>query len=395
MARAGRPSSWDVSRAQMSEQFRRYGNTGAITQEGYDARQNIRARLGKGTGGEDMSRQDYINGYMAGKNGQPPVYGNQPINLEGQGGNQSIGTNSGGGVSGGGQPSANPNPQGGGQPTTGGGQLSAQQMAAKNLHEFYGGKLPSVQERAPLAARAGIQNYTGTEEQNVQLLAWLKANNGGQPPAATGGDQPPPAEEERQRYGRQPGESPDQFQPQSERTTRGTRRQMRRDRRDLKKEEREAQQRAYMDMINQHNANLAPGERPIRPGLFTQNNMSVTNRTGSDMFYNPATRQYEAVGDMQRRPSRQSDADGRVTNQADIDAYNARGVYDLKEGDEGYDQAAADQAARYKAFQQAQDGFYWSDENLKHIEDVNIKSIHDRVMHKPSSELLNGVMRRY
>ena len=49
---------------------------------------------------------------------------------------------------------------------------------AKTLFEYYtakGQKLPSVAERAPLAAQYGISNYKGTAEQNNLLLSKLEA----------------------------------------------------------------------------------------------------------------------------------------------------------------------------------------------------------------------------
>lgn len=51
---------------------------------------------------------------------------------------------------------------------------------ATTLFEYYSGKgqaLPSVKERAGAAAQAGIQNYTGTAQQNQQLLGFLSSNN--------------------------------------------------------------------------------------------------------------------------------------------------------------------------------------------------------------------------
>lgn len=51
---------------------------------------------------------------------------------------------------------------------------------ATTLFEYYSGKgqaLPSVKDRAGSAAQAGIQNYTGTAQQNQQLLGYLSSNN--------------------------------------------------------------------------------------------------------------------------------------------------------------------------------------------------------------------------
>lgn len=48
---------------------------------------------------------------------------------------------------------------------------------ATTLYEFYtsqGQNLPSVEERKSIALQAGIQNYTGTAQQNDQLLSFLK-----------------------------------------------------------------------------------------------------------------------------------------------------------------------------------------------------------------------------
>lgn len=48
-------------------------------------------------------------------------------------------------------------------------------MAADTLWGYYGGQLPSIEERAVTAAGVGIFNYSGTHEQNVLLLERLKA----------------------------------------------------------------------------------------------------------------------------------------------------------------------------------------------------------------------------
>lgn len=58
---------------------------------------------------------------------------------------------------------------------------------AKTLYEYYsskGQKLPSVSERAPLAAQYGIQNYTGTAEQNNLLLSKLESTGAAPVPPA-------------------------------------------------------------------------------------------------------------------------------------------------------------------------------------------------------------------
>ena len=47
----------------------------------------------------------------------------------------------------------------------------------ENLSSFYQSKgqaLPSVQQRQGVASQAGIQNYSGTAQQNTQLLNFLK-----------------------------------------------------------------------------------------------------------------------------------------------------------------------------------------------------------------------------
>ena len=72
---------------------------------------------------------------------------------------------------------------------------------AKTLYEYYTGKgqaLPSVAARAPLAAQYGIQNYTGTAEQNNLLLSKLEATGGatnipGATPPPVAGGAPAPA----------------------------------------------------------------------------------------------------------------------------------------------------------------------------------------------------------
>lgn len=56
-------------------------------------------------------------------------------------------------------------------------------MAISTLNEYYSSKgqaLPSVSERQGMAAQAGIQNYTGTAQQNTQLLGSLMSNQGNQ-----------------------------------------------------------------------------------------------------------------------------------------------------------------------------------------------------------------------
>ena len=56
-------------------------------------------------------------------------------------------------------------------------------MAISTLNEYYQSKgqaLPSVAERQGIAAQAGIQNYTGTAQQNTQLLSSLMGNQGNQ-----------------------------------------------------------------------------------------------------------------------------------------------------------------------------------------------------------------------
>ncbi len=69
------------------------------------------------------------------------------------------------------------------------------------LYDYYkeqGKPLPSVAERAPLAAQYGIANYTGTAEQNSALLAKLSAGGaaGSNPaaPAGVAGPVPPAGE---------------------------------------------------------------------------------------------------------------------------------------------------------------------------------------------------------
>lgn len=64
---------------------------------------------------------------------------------------------------------------------------------ATTLFEFYKAKgqtLPSVTERAPLAAQYGITDYTGTAEQNTRLLAALQGGIGVTP---SGADRETPA----------------------------------------------------------------------------------------------------------------------------------------------------------------------------------------------------------
>jgi len=56
-------------------------------------------------------------------------------------------------------------------------------MAISTLNEYYQSKgqaLPSVSERQGIAAQAGIQNYTGSAQQNTQLLSNLMGNQGNQ-----------------------------------------------------------------------------------------------------------------------------------------------------------------------------------------------------------------------
>lgn len=53
---------------------------------------------------------------------------------------------------------------------------------ATNLYEYYtkkGQTLPSVQERVSVATEAGISGYSGTAEQNVTLLQYLKSRDAG------------------------------------------------------------------------------------------------------------------------------------------------------------------------------------------------------------------------
>ena len=55
------------------------------------------------------------------------------------------------------------------------------------LYEYYqqqGKPMPSWQERVPVAQQYGIQNYTGTAEQNAQLLAKLQAQGAPQAPTS-------------------------------------------------------------------------------------------------------------------------------------------------------------------------------------------------------------------
>lgn len=59
---------------------------------------------------------------------------------------------------------------------------------ATNLYEYYtkqGKTLPTVQERQPLATQAGISGYTGTAEQNTQLLNYLKSGSQQTTPSLT------------------------------------------------------------------------------------------------------------------------------------------------------------------------------------------------------------------
>ncbi len=52
-------------------------------------------------------------------------------------------------------------------------------MAINTLYDYYtsqGKTLPTVQERTGIAGTAGIQNYTGTADQNNQLLKYLSSN---------------------------------------------------------------------------------------------------------------------------------------------------------------------------------------------------------------------------
>jgi len=51
---------------------------------------------------------------------------------------------------------------------------------ATTLYEYYqsqGQNLPSVEQRKSTASQAGISNYTGTAQQNTQLLGYLQGNN--------------------------------------------------------------------------------------------------------------------------------------------------------------------------------------------------------------------------
>lgn len=60
-----------------------------------------------------------------------------------------------------------------------------------NLYEYYQGQgqsLPSIQERSGIATQAGIQNYTGSAQQNASLLAYLQT-----PKPPTSGSPTPPA----------------------------------------------------------------------------------------------------------------------------------------------------------------------------------------------------------
>lgn len=55
-------------------------------------------------------------------------------------------------------------------------------MAITNLNQYYqsqGQTLPSVKQRATLASQAGIQGYTGSAQQNNQLLSFLQGQNNG------------------------------------------------------------------------------------------------------------------------------------------------------------------------------------------------------------------------
>lgn len=66
-------------------------------------------------------------------------------------------------------------------------------MAITNLSQYYsslGQSLPTVSDRSSVATKAGISNYTGTAEQNNQLLNYLQKgsqNTGGGTTGATGG----------------------------------------------------------------------------------------------------------------------------------------------------------------------------------------------------------------
>jgi len=55
-------------------------------------------------------------------------------------------------------------------------------QSATTLYDFYGAQgqaLPSVSARQGIAQQAGIQNYTGSAQQNTQLLGYLKSSYGG------------------------------------------------------------------------------------------------------------------------------------------------------------------------------------------------------------------------
>jgi hypothetical protein len=73
-------------------------------------------------------------------------------------------------------------------------------MKPTTLSEYYssqGQSLPSVSARQGLASQAGIQGYTGTAQQNTQLLGFLSKNQGATPPTipvnqALGNTQPAP-----------------------------------------------------------------------------------------------------------------------------------------------------------------------------------------------------------
>ena len=48
--------------------------------------------------------------------------------------------------------------------------------AADTLYEYYSGDLPTIEQRAEVAAESGILDYVGSYEQNINLLSYLQSN---------------------------------------------------------------------------------------------------------------------------------------------------------------------------------------------------------------------------
>ncbi len=74
--------------------------------------------------------------------------------------------------------------------------LLASVVNAQTLSDYYGGSLPSIAWRTPLAVEAGISNYSGTYSQNILLLNFLLTKPksdpilGANPDTGTGGYNP-------------------------------------------------------------------------------------------------------------------------------------------------------------------------------------------------------------